>query len=98
MINSIVSFSNKPLVFILNAGFLITLFSVIYILKLLIDRLFYNIGIDGWTSVVVSIWFFGGLIIFMLGILGLYISKIFIEVKQRPYTIIKKIYEGDKDE
>ena len=40
-----------------------------------------------------SIWLLGGLTIFCLGVIGIYLSKIFIEVKQRPYTIVKDIYE-----
>jgi putative glycosyltransferase len=41
--------------------------------------------------------FFGGLIIFLLGVIGIYLSKIFIEVKQRPYSIIRKKYQGNID-
>ncbi len=47
----------------------------------------------GWTSVMASVWFLGGLIISFLGIIGIYLSKMFIETKNRPYTIIKKIHE-----
>jgi putative glycosyltransferase len=59
---------------------------------LIISKLFFNIAFEGWTSIVVSIWFFGGLIILLLGIIGIYLSKVFIEVKNRPYSIIKKFY------
>ena len=45
----------------------------------------------GYTSMLASIWLLSGLIILMQGILGIYISKIFSEVKARPYTIIKEI-------
>jgi len=92
MINSITAFSNKPLWFIFILGFFITTLSVVTILNLLLNKLFLGASISGWTSVMISIWFFGGLIILILGILGIYLSKIFIEVKQRPYTMIKKIY------
>ncbi len=44
----------------------------------------------------VSVWFMSGLIIFSIGVLGIYLSKIFDEVKQRPISIIKKNYEKDK--
>lgn len=47
---------------------------------------------------IVSVWFMSGLIIFSIGVLGIYLSKIFDEVKQRPITIIKKIYEGNKND
>jgi dolichol-phosphate mannosyltransferase len=50
----------------------------------------HQISVPGYTSIIISIWFLGGLIIFILGILGLYISKTFDAVKNRPYYIIEK--------
>ncbi len=93
LLNGILSFTNKPLLFIFNIGFFITIISFLYILKLLIDKFYFDIIVDGWTGIIVSIWFFGGLIIFFMGIIGLYIAKIFIETKERPYSIIRKIYK-----
>jgi len=46
----------------------------------------------------VSIWFLGGLIIFCVGVIGMYLAKIFTEIKQRPYTIIRAEYGSDPDE
>jgi len=96
MFTSIISFSNKPLMIIFYMGLFILLTSTLYIFKLIFNKIVYNIGIDGWTSVMVSIWFFGGLIIFFLGIIGIYLSKVFIETKDRPYTIIKNFYKKGK--
>lgn len=93
MLNSIVSFSSKPLIYIFALGLGITIISTIMILKMIFDKLILNAIVDGWTSVMVSIWFFGGLIILVLGIIGIYLSKIFIEVKKRPYSIVKNIYD-----
>jgi putative glycosyltransferase len=93
LINAITSFSNKPLVFIFYTGLLISLISAYFILELIIRRLVFNVGLVGWTSLIVSIWFIGGLIICFLGVIGIYISKIFTETKQRPYTIIREIYQ-----
>ncbi|MCP4760681.1 MAG: glycosyltransferase family 2 protein [archaeon] len=92
--NSLVSFSSKPLVSIFLFGLIITFLSLLFSLKLIIFKLLFDQTVDGWTSVIVSIFFFGGLIIFILGIIGVYLSKIFIEVKQRPYSIIKNFWEG----
>ena len=92
LITSITSFSNKPLIFIFNIGLLITILSLIFIFKLLIDKFFYNIPLEGWTSLIVSIWFFGGLTILFIGVIGIYLAKIFSETKQRPYTIVRNIY------
>ena len=88
----ITSSSAKPLWLAFNIGLIITLFSVSYGFYLIYRKLFYNIGIDGWTSVMVSISFFGGMIILFLGIIGIYLATIFVEVKNRPFTIIKKIH------
>lgn len=91
-VNSITSFSSKPLIYIFYIGIFNTFISVGFILKLVIDKLFFGLAFEGWTSLIVSVWFFGGLIILLLGIIGIYLSKIFIEVKQRPYTIIRNFY------
>jgi putative glycosyltransferase len=91
--NSITSFSSKPLVYIFYIGLITTCISFAFILKLIYNKLFLGYAFEGWTSLIVSVWFFGGLTILLLGIIGIYLSKIFIEVKQRPYTIIKNIFE-----
>lgn len=85
--------SSKPLWLAFNFGLLVTASSIVYIFYLIYRKIYHNIVIDGWTSVMVLTSFFGGLIIFFLGIIGIYLAEIFIEVKNRPFTIIKKIYE-----
>jgi putative glycosyltransferase len=45
----------------------------------------------------VSIWFLGGVMIFCVGVLGIYLAKVFTETKERPYTIIRQIYETETD-
>ncbi len=92
-INSIVSFSSKPLYYIFYIGMFITLFSVGYIVYLVLNKLFFELSISGYTSMMVAILFFGGLNILFLGTIGIYLSKIFLEVKNRPYSIIRKKYE-----
>ncbi len=93
LINSITSFSEVPLVLIFYFGSLIFSCSFFYTLFLVIRVTYTDFRVEGWTSVMVSVWALGGLIISFLGIIGIYISKIFIESKKRPYTIIRKIYE-----
>lgn len=95
--NSITSFSNKPLIFVFYLGALISLISAIAVIVLIIRRLFFNVLLSGWPSLIVSVWFLGGLTIFSLGIIGIYVAKIFSETKQRPYTIIRNIYESSKN-
>ena len=93
LLDSITSFSSKPLVYIFNIGLIITLISSLFMIKILYDRLVYNISLEGWSSLILSIWFFGGLIILFLGVIGIYISRVFLEVKNRPNTTIKKNYK-----
>jgi putative glycosyltransferase len=92
-VNAITSFSSKPLVLIFYIGCIILLLSTIAAIDLIIRKLIFGVLLEGWASLIVSIWLLGGLTIFCLGVIGIYLSKIFIEVKQRPYTIVKDIYE-----
>lgn len=92
LVNAITSSAIRPLWIIFYLGLSITLFSSIFIIKLLIYKSIYNVGVEGWTSVIVSVFFFGGLIIFVLGVIGIYLSKIFIESKKRPYTVVRQLY------
>ena len=92
LINSITSFSNAPLIFIFYLGILIFVISAFYLTYLIIIWSFTDYSLSGWTSVIASIWLLGGLIISFIGVIGIYISKIYSEIKQRPLTIIRKIY------
>jgi putative glycosyltransferase len=93
LVNAITSFSNKPLVIVFYLGFGIMLVSSVAAVYLIVRRVFFGVLLIGWPSLIVSIWLLGGLTIFSLGIVGIYVSKIFIETKQRPYTVIRKLYE-----
>ncbi|VAX10974.1 InterPro IPR001173 COGs COG0463 [hydrothermal vent metagenome] len=92
LINSVTSFSNAPLVSIFYVGLLISLFASTYIVYLIIHWAFLATPLSGWTSIMASIWLLGGMIISFIGIIGIYLSKVFSESKQRPYTIIREIY------
>lgn len=94
--NSITSFSNSPLKVIFYTGSFIWIISLIYITYLVINLLFLAKPLSGWTSIMASIWFLGGLIISFIGVIGIYLSKVFLEIKQRPYTIIKRVYARPK--
>ncbi len=93
LVNSVTSFSNVPLVSIFYIGISISLFASIYIAYLIMHWMFLAKPVSGWTSVMASIWLLGGMIISFIGVVGIYLSKIFSETKQRPYTIIRQIYE-----
>lgn len=91
-VNYITSFSNRPLIAIFYIGIFISLFSSIYILWLVFQWMFLASPLVGWTSVMGSIWLLGGMVISFIGVVGIYLSKIFSETKNRPYTIIRQIY------
>jgi putative glycosyltransferase len=93
LVNGITAFSNKPLTLIFYLGCLIITLSSIAALYLIVRRLFFGVLLEGWPSLIVSIWLLGGLTIFCLGVIGIYLSKVFIETKQRPYTIVRQVYE-----
>jgi putative glycosyltransferase len=91
LLDSITSFSELPLLGIFFLGLGILLISGIFGMYLIFRRLT-GIVLAGWVSVMVSLWFLVGLAIFCIGVVGLYVSRIFIETKMRPYTIIRRIY------
>jgi putative glycosyltransferase len=97
LVNSITSFSNAPLVFIFHVGVTISVLAMGYILWLVVNRVFFSAVQSGWTSLIASVWLVGGLNILFLGVIGIYLSKIFIETKQRPYTIVRSIHGRDQD-
>jgi len=96
-IDGIVAQSNKPLKLSIKYGFLISLFSLLYGFWLVFRYFYFSIPVQGWTSVMVSIYFIGGLLFANMGILGLYIGKIFDETKSRPLYIISELTFEDKD-
>jgi putative glycosyltransferase len=96
LINAVASFSSRPLVFVFYIGLLISFSAGLFIVGLIIQYFFIARPVSGYTSVIASIWLFSGLIILFLGIQGIYLAKIFIEVKQRPYSIIRHIYRAEK--
>jgi putative glycosyltransferase len=93
-INGITMSSNRPLIFIGYLGALIVILAAIYTLFVLVEYLLGVATPDGWTSLIISTWFLGGLTIFSLGIIATYLSVMFEEVKARPYSIIAKIHAG----
>lgn len=91
-VSVITSFSEVPLKLIFYIGISVFLGALSYASYLTVGRLFLYQTIDGWTSVMVSVWVLGGMIISFIGIIGIYLAKIFSETKQRPLTVIRKRY------
>jgi polyisoprenyl-phosphate glycosyltransferase len=85
----ITSFSVKPLHFATYLGVLLSFVSLLFLPYVLYGYFFDN-AVSGWTSLIVTVVFFGGLQLFVLGIIGIYIGKIFIQVKQQPQYYIEE--------
>lgn len=85
----IVSNSNKPLRLAIGLGFGMAAFSFLLALYNIIAKWIGIIQVDGFTTTIFSIWFVGGLMLFVMGILGLYIGKIFDQVKGRQLFVVK---------
>jgi dolichol-phosphate mannosyltransferase len=87
--NAIVSYSNKPLKMFIQFGFLMAFISLCFGAFFFIRYFFFDQMVTGWTSMMVSLYFLGGVLLFGMGVLGIYISRIFDQVKGRPLYIVK---------
>jgi len=87
--------SSRLLYYVMYGGIAIFMMSLLAILYIVARYFTSGIGVSGFASLIVSIWFFGGLTILILGIIGIYVADILIETKRRPYTVIRQIYRND---
>ena len=88
-LKGITSFSTKPLTFAMYLGFFSAFISFLYFPYALISYLSGHV-ISGWASVIVTIAFFGGVQLMILGIIGMYLGKLFMQSKQRPHYVISE--------
>jgi polyisoprenyl-phosphate glycosyltransferase len=88
-LKGITSFSTKPLTIAIYLGFICSFFAFLY-LPYVLYSYYFGHPISGWASVIVSIAFFGGLQLMILGIIGLYLGKLFMQNKERPHYIISE--------
>lgn len=88
-IDGITSFSIAPLKFITFTGLIMTLVSLVMIIFGIVRHIEGN-TIEGWTSLLVSLWFIGGIITTSLGVTGIYVGKIYVEVKRRPRYFVQE--------
>ena len=88
-LEGITSFSTRPLYLAAYLGFIFSLLSLLYV-PYIIYSYYFGHAISGWTSVIATIAFFGGLQLMILGIIGMYLGKLFVQSKQRPHYIVKE--------
>ena len=91
-IDAVTSFSSSPLKLIFGTGIVIFTASTVVTLSLLIEWAKDGNATSGWASLILSIWFLGGLNMLSLGVIGIYVSKIFMETKRRPRVIVSEVF------
>lgn len=89
-LNTIISFSDKPLRLVVLSGLAISGASFTIGIGYLVGNAFGLITVAGYTSIIVSIWLTAGMVILVLGIVGLYVGKSFEKIKMRPSYIIEE--------
>lgn len=94
---TIIAYSDKPLRLAVSFGFLMASFAFCYGIYILGHALFYGSAIPGWNSLIVSLYFIGGVIIAILGIIGIYLGKTFDESKKRPLYIVRRATFDEHD-
>ncbi len=94
--NGISSFSVKPITMILGVGLFIVFMCVLAAIYALVSYAMGNV-VPGWTSLILSIWFLGGLQLLAIGLVGQYIGKVYIEVKQRPRYNIERVLTPEEE-
>lgn len=97
-VNAITSFSDWPLRLSFFVGSIISFICMLAIVGIILAKVFTNWFIPGWTSMMVILTFFNGVIMIMLGLMGIYIGKIFQEIKGRPLYIIEAEHGLQKSE
>lgn len=89
-VNSMLVFSDKPLKITLKTGIILTMIAMVFLLFKVVHTVLYGSTILGWASIISTIMFSTGLIVTTIGIVGLYLGKIFNEVKNRPLYLTKE--------
>jgi putative glycosyltransferase len=94
LVSAITSFTSMPLNAIFYAGVGIIFVAFTIVVRIVYRKFVHGIPVAGWASLLASIWLIGGLSLFSIGLVGIYLSKVYMESKRRPSTIIRQIYRG----
>ena len=87
-LDGIINFSQAPLSFVSGCGLFITVVSFVMLIFIIVRRLLFGDPVAGWASTVCVVIFIGGIQLLCLGVIGQYISKMYLEIKNRPHFII----------
>jgi dolichol-phosphate mannosyltransferase len=95
-VSMILAHSERPLWLSIGLGLAMGLFSVVYGSYVLVRALFFDFAVEGWASLMVAVFFTGGAILTTLGIVGVYVGKLFNELKGRPLYVVADRVGGEK--
>jgi putative glycosyltransferase len=97
-LDALTSFTSYPLHVAFGIGVVISAAAAVYGLTLIFTKIFApDTVVSGFASTLVSIWLLGGLIILLIGLVGIYLSRVFVEVKERPVFIVRSVWrEGHR--
>lgn len=93
----IIAFSTAPLKFVTFVGFFSAFLSVAYMIFVIIQKIFFGIDIPGYATIIVLLLLMGGLILFCLGIIGEYLAKMYVQLKNRPIYIEREHIENNRE-
>ncbi len=91
-LDGIASFSGKPLRYAMRMGLAVSAGSIVGLIWVLFTKYVFQTAITGWASLIFVAFFFGGLQLFFLGVLGSYLARVYDEVKGRPRYVIQEIW------
>lgn len=94
MVNAVSSFSSQPLIWLFNVGMTITVMSFVYVFYLLARKFLYDDTVSGFTSLMTMMAMSVGITTTALGIIGIYLAKVFTQVQNRPTYIVKDVYRA----
>lgn len=89
-VDAIISNSFKPMIYLASSGFIISILATLAAMTLVIRKIFFGVTVEGWASLMTAIALFSGVQIFVVSFVGIYIGKVFFEVKKRPHYIVEE--------
>ncbi len=95
-VDGIASFSDRPLRYAVRLGLLVSTLSILGLIWIVWEKIFDSATIPGWASIIFAAFFFGGLQLFFLGIVGEYLARVYAEVKGRPRYIVMEKWHSDE--
>ncbi len=96
-LDGLASFSGKPLRFAMRLGLLISAGSFMGLVWVLLTKYVFQTAITGWASLIFAAFFFGGVQLFFLGVIGSYLARVYDEVKGRPRYVVGSTWRSDPD-